>query len=121
MRRTLSIITVVALFVMDGLGSYSVADPAIGAVPASEENVIPERWLGKEISVEQAEADNMVQGVPFGAMNKEWMQLKRSFQPGDSLWTYCSSPASFKALAGRCGMALVRNGKIINQMTTIEN
>ena len=90
-------------------------------MPASEEDVIPKQWLDKETNVEQAEADNMVQGVPFGAMNDKWMRLKVSIQPGDSLWTYCSTAESFRALAGRCGIALVRKSRVVNQMTTIMN
>jgi len=118
---TTVIVTIVAFFAVGGSGSYAVADPAIKAMPASEEDVIPKQWLDKETNVEQAEADNMVQGVPFGAMNDKWMRLKVSIQPGDSLWTYCSTAESFRALAGRCGIALVRKSRVVNQMTTIMN
>ena len=85
------------------------------------EYVIPKQWLDKEISVEQAEADHMVNGVAFGAENDRWKKLKASMQPDDRLWTYCSPFESFQAHAGRCGIAVVRDGKVMSQLITLMN
>jgi hypothetical protein len=121
MRRELSVMIIIVLFVLGGRVGESVADPGVKVAPASEENVIPKQWLDREVSVEQIETEHMVRGVPFGAMNDAWQQLKASLQPGDRLWTFCSSPESFRALAGRCGIALVRNGKVVKQLVTMMN
>lgn len=58
---------------------------------------------------------------PFGYSNGEWEALKASMQPGDELWTFASSLASWRALAGRAGVALVRDGKIVATIITMKN
>jgi hypothetical protein len=58
---------------------------------------------------------------PFGYSNGEWEALKTSMQPGDELWTFASSSASWRALAGRAGIALVRDGKIVATIITMRN
>jgi hypothetical protein len=86
-----------------------------------QEDVIPKQWLDQEISIERAEGKNMVDGIPFGASSDNWKRLKDSLQNGDSLWTYCSPFESFKALVGRCGIAVVRDGRVVTQLVTIMN
>jgi hypothetical protein len=58
---------------------------------------------------------------PFGYANGEWEALKNTMQPGDEFWTFASSPASWRALAGRAGLALVRDGKIVATIVTMLN
>jgi hypothetical protein len=116
----------VAMIVLAVMGSASpmwAADSGTKAqsVPAEKGDVIPRQWLDQEISVEQAEAKNMVDGIPFGANSSAWKRLKDSLQDGGRLWTYCSSYESFKALAGRCGLAVVRDGRVVMQLVTIMN
>lgn len=118
--KFLSTIAVI-LFILCGRVGGSIADPGVQAAPASEEAIIPLQWLDKQTTVEQAETEHMVDGVPFGASNNQWKQLKALLQPGDALWTYCSSWESFKALAGRCGMALVRSGRVVTILVTTMN
>jgi hypothetical protein len=83
--------------------------------------MIPKEWLQKPISVPEAEAaypgitDDRVKrfpdaAKPFGFMNGEWEALKAEKRPGDELWTFSSPPESWQDLAGRAGLALVRNG-----------
>jgi hypothetical protein len=91
------------------------------SMPIGQGDVIPKQWLDRAISTEQAEAQNLVDGVPFGAESGSWQSLKDSLQSGDSLWTYCSPLESFKALAGRCGIAVVRDGRVVMQLVTIMN
>lgn len=87
--------------------------------------VIPKEWLQKPISIAEAEAaypgitDDRVKrfpdaAKPFGFMNADWEALKAEMQPGDELWTFSSPPASWQGLAGRSGIALVRNGAPVN-------
>jgi hypothetical protein len=42
-------------------------------------------------------------------------------QPGDELWTFTSSPASWRALAGSAGIAMVREGRIVATIVTMMN
>jgi hypothetical protein len=121
MRRVVPVMIIIVLFVLSVRAGDLVADPSVQVAPASEKDVIPRQWLDRETSVEQAESENMVQGVAFGARNDAWQQLKTSLQPGDSLWTFRSSVESFRARAGRCGIALVRNGKLVKQLVTMMN
>jgi len=96
--------------------TYSTAAYARDAI-----SMIPKEWLQKPISVAEAEAaypgirDDRVKrfpdaAKPFGFMNAEWESLKAEMQPGDELWTFSSPPESWQDLAGRAGIALVRNG-----------
>jgi hypothetical protein len=95
-------------------------------------SMIPKEWLQKPISVAEAEAaypgirDDRVKrfpdaAKPFGFKNAEWEDLKSEMQPGDELWTFSSSPASWQALAGRSGIALVRNGVPIKTLVGAMN
>jgi hypothetical protein len=82
---------------------------------------IPKAWLQEQITV--AEAEKAYPGItdervktspeaakPFGFRHAEWEALKTHMQPGDQLWTFMSPPKSWEDLAGRSGIALVRNG-----------
>ena len=94
---------------------------------AADETSIPKDWLQKQITVAEAETaypgitDDRVKnfpdaGKPFGFRHAEWEALKAHMQPGDELWTFMSPPQSWQALAGRAGIALVRNGAPIEVM-----
>lgn len=58
---------------------------------------------------------------PFGEDNAEWEALKASVQPDDELWTFASSEATWRALAGSAGIALVREGRIVETLITMRN
>jgi hypothetical protein len=120
MYRRVQALLSAAVFGVSLLCPYEMPAAAQTA-PSEEQDVIPKQWLDKKISVEQAEAQNLVDGVPFGAQAEDWKRLKAAIKVGDELWTYCSSFESFKALAGRCGIAIVRDGKVVQQLVTIMN
>jgi hypothetical protein len=42
-------------------------------------------------------------------------------QPGDELWTFASPAKSWEDLAGRAGIAVVRDGNPIMVLTTMLN
>jgi hypothetical protein len=90
-------------------------------VRAVDESPIPKEWLQMQITVAEAETaypgitDDRVKNFPdaakpFGFRHAEWEALKTHMQPGDQLWTFMSPPKSWEDLAGRSGIALVRNG-----------
>lgn len=43
------------------------------------------------------------------------------FQPGDEVWSFCSPPEDWQAKCGRKGVALVRNGVVVQSVATILN
>jgi hypothetical protein len=90
--------------------------------------MMDEDWLQKRVTVAEAEAAHAVKlehlspdPVPFGYLNERWQALLARMQEGDELWEFCSSPESWAHLAGREGIALVRDGKIIDSILTIMN
>lgn len=79
-------------------------------------------------SVEEVEAEHMVTDsrlgdapVPFGFSNNEWRELLAMMQDGDELWTFSTSNESWDNMAGRAGVSLVREGKIIDSIVTKMN
>ena len=93
---------------------------------------IPTSWLDKKINVAEAEAANPglhdervarfpEAGRPFGFHNREWEALKSAMQPEDEVWTFASPADSWQHLAGRAGIALVRDGHPIKTLVTIMN
>ena len=78
----------------------------------------------RTITIEQAEADNPgVASVPalarpFGGVHAQWEALKASTRPGDELVAFESPAASWRALSGRCGVALVRDGVTVAEVVT---
>jgi hypothetical protein len=99
---------------------------------ADDASRIPKEWLDKKISVEEAEAahpginDDRVQrfpeaAKPFGFQSQAWEALKAAMQPGDELWTFASPAKSWEDLAGRAGIAVVRDGNPIKMLVTVMN
>jgi hypothetical protein len=82
-------------------------------------------WLKNRITVAEAEAKHMVRtsagAVAFGLQNGQWRELRGLMRDGDEMWEYCSSADSWKHLAGRAGIALVRKGQIVDAITTAMN
>jgi hypothetical protein len=85
-------------------------------------------WLERRLTIEEAEARNMVQdnrlgneAVPFGFMNKEWKTLVARIVEGDELWEFNSPEDTWQNLCGRAGIALVRNGEVIDAIVTFMN
>jgi hypothetical protein len=59
--------------------------------------------------------------LPFGYQNSIWEAVKRSAQDSDEIWEFSSPAKSWKLLAGRAGVCIVRNGKVIDGIVTIMN
>jgi hypothetical protein len=88
---------------------------------SDQESVVPQSWLQKQLTVDEAETEYMHEGIPFGDMNKRWDALKSQMMDGDEIWEFSSSADSWNHLAGRAGLALVRQGKVIDCIVTILN
>jgi hypothetical protein len=122
MRRNLAMLIAVAL----GCGGPAAASASDAGM------TIPTEWLQQKVGVAEAEAahpgiaDERVNrfpdaGKPFGYRHREWQQLKAEMRAGDELWTFASPPDSWKHLAGRAGVALVRNGTPVRIIVTMMN
>ena len=77
-------------------------------------------WLCDEISLEDAKALNMVKldgcDVPFGYNNYQWRSIQKMMQQGDRLYEFRSPKESWQNFAGKEGIALVRDGKIVTDL-----
>src|SRR5690349_9087448 len=95
---------------------------AHGAGQTSQQPTIPSRWLGAQITIEEAERrypghpdDPRIArfpeiGKPFGFLSEQWDKLKSQIQPGDELRVFAGPTSG--------GFALVRDGKVIAYITT---
>ena len=99
---------------------------------ADDMPLIPKSWLDKKMTIAEAEAehpginDERVQrfpdaAKPFGFKSGQWEAIKAAMQPGDELWTFASPAKSWEDLAGRAGIAVVRDGNPIMVLTTMLN
>ena len=99
---------------------------------ADDMPLIPKSWLDKKVTIAEAEAehpgirDERVQrfpdaAKPFGFKNGQWEAIKAAMQPGDELWTFASPAKSWEDLAGRAGIAVVRDGNPIMVLTAMLN
>lgn len=74
-------------------------------------------WLCDEVSVEDAEATNLVKidgrNVPFGYNNMQWDYVLDKMQQDDRLFEFRSPEESWKSFSGIEGVALVRKGEIV--------
>lgn len=68
-------------------------------------------WLTKRVTRDELLADS---GGPT-----LWKTLLDIYQDGDELWEFTSPAEYWENLAGRGGVALVRDGKIVETVVTI--
>jgi hypothetical protein len=92
---------------------------------AARDPAIPSSWLTERTTVEEAEARHTVaidgSPTPFGYNASAWARLKNRMRPGDEIWNFVSPAESWRALAGRMGVALVRKGVVIDHIVTLMN
>jgi hypothetical protein len=116
-------------FIAAALVCVSLLGLGAAARAADDRPPIPKAWLDKKVSIEEAEAlhpgvhDERVRSMPeiakpFGFLHGPWEELKAQLQPGDELWTFSSPAESWQNLAGRAGVAVVRDGNPIKVITT---
>jgi len=63
----------------------------------------PSSWLKKRLAVARADCQS----------DGEWVHFADNVRVGDELWSFSSPAESWKILAGQSGVALVRDGAII--------
>ena len=72
--------------------------------------------LRHRLTIEEAEAT-----IGACAEGISWQKLKTAMQPGDELWSFHSPSSTWKALCGRAGVVLVRDGEIQMEIVTMLN
>ncbi len=99
------------------LSSVVVGGPREGErEPAqTRESDLPREWLRKQLSIEAAETQ-----FP-GFKNEGAFGPGVSWMEGDQVWSFSSPEDSWRALAGRKGLALVRDGRIVGDYLTVMN
>jgi hypothetical protein len=85
-------------------------------------------WLTKQLTMQEIESRHSVQNerlgpkpVLFGFQNDQWLELVAQMQPGDELWEFRSPTETWQTLSGRAGIALVRNGEVVDSIVTMMN
>jgi len=72
-------------------------------------------FLQRKVTVEELEAEQVYQGVPFGFINEHWRAFIGQMRPGDELWHFRSPPERWAELMGTEGVYLMRDGREIDQ------
>ncbi|MBI1338103.1 MAG: hypothetical protein GC164_14250 [Phycisphaera sp.] len=80
---------------------------------------IPLSWLTEAVTVEEIDTDVREGRMSGGA--QKWEAHKAKMRPGDELRVYASPLDSWQHLAGRAGIALVRNGRVVDDVLTMLN
>ena len=80
----------------------------------------PLPYGGTEFELEMDDGEIVVLGG-MDARNSDWGQIKLRMLPDDELWTFNSPPDNWEILAGKMGVALIRNGRPIAHAITVRN
>jgi hypothetical protein len=128
LRQFLAILTLALILAASPCAAERSAGPGPpNETPSTGElrDVIPRAWLERRTTVKEAERKHLVtdkrlgpKPVPFGFMNEQWVRFKGELRSGDELWEFSSSADSWKHLAGRSGICIVRKGRIIDSFVT---
>ena len=75
----------------------------------------PAEWLSRRTSLAELDA------YAWQSLREKYAVLRELVIDGDELWWFCSTGDSWKNLAGRAGLAVVRDGKPIYSIITMLN
>jgi len=82
-------------------------------------------WLTDRMTVEEAETKHLVlhpqlgeEPIPFGFQNEAWKALVDRMEEGDEVWAFNSPKETWEKMFGRAGIAVVREGKIVDMLVT---
>lgn len=87
---------------------------------------LPAEWLVAQVAggldeVERLERERAEkaqklwtdQELPFQLVSHAWRHFRSHFQEGDQLWRWSNGQAAWDRLAGRAGLAIVRDGRVV--------
>jgi hypothetical protein len=89
--------------------------PPLEAKLGARASAVPADWLREKVTVDQAEAQ-AIRGE-----NQEWQAIKSGIEAGDEVWLFSSDAESWRHLAGRAGVVVVRDGVQVASMVTMMN
>jgi hypothetical protein len=92
--------------------------------------VIPKAWLGKRVTIAQAEYQSLqdieemhrqfpgidIPRVPFGLENEAWQKFRAELLPGDALYEFNSPPELWDKGQGKVGFVAYRAGVLVSSM-----
>jgi hypothetical protein len=80
-------------------------------------------WLRRKLTIEEEKALylRVTSGIPSGALVSHLKNFLAHRQDRDELWEFSTSEDSWKIMAGRAGIAIVRSGEIFDRITTQMN
>lgn len=90
-----------------------------------DSNTVPKEWLTAQTTLQEIMAtcnneDPQVAAVANHYLNQA-APLFQQMQPGDELWNYSSPSGHWANNQGDAGLAIVRNGEIIDSMCMVRN
>jgi hypothetical protein len=81
---------------------------------------VPSYGLAYPVRIKDVESSNMVEGVPFGYNNDEWIYLKSRLTIFDTIWFFRTPPLAMLLTGGGSeGYAVVRFGVPIMCIVTL--
>jgi hypothetical protein len=80
---------------------------------ADEVDLIPKSWLVELVDPAKAEADGHVDGTP-------WEPIRQYLQPNDEIWLYGTPSGHWENMAGRQGVVIVRNARVVKEFVGIQ-
>jgi hypothetical protein len=88
--------------------------------PLSIEQVEQESLKSILVAIKENVRQDIPQ-VPFGFMNDRWKDFKQQLRNGDLIFHFISDKDSWDVLCGRAGYVLVRDGEVVDTITTSGN
>lgn len=74
--------------------------------------------LQRPVSVQEVESRKFGRPSPT---NPDWRQFLEQMSETDELWQYSSSEDRWKNMMGETGVAIVRNGEVVDIFTLLHN
>lgn len=91
---------------------YTACSFCVEMKPRHSRDEYPWSYLGarqsKRVTLDQAERENLIEGVPFGCRNERWKEFISQMIDGDELWYFWHDDCG--------GMELIRDGISIDAM-----
>ncbi|QDT74520.1 hypothetical protein I41_37170 [Lacipirellula limnantheis] len=76
-------------------------------------------WLKEEVTIEEFEREYALELAKHPSFARSWRSLLTRMKPGDSLRMWKNPPKWWKRGLGWGGIAIVRNGKVVDFLGTV--
>ena len=79
--------------------------------------------LQRQVTVAEVEREHLIDGLPFGSLNSDWIRLRGAIAAGDQLWLFAGCPlpqvAEPSGTCGSVGYALIRGCQVVDCIVVI--